>query len=161
MRWGTFVIVAAAVSCNATPRPGPSASRWPVQRVLLVCEPTALNFDARPGADGFRAQVLAFNLTRGREKALWLDDGELEIFLYDGIVVESDRGLVKPLQTWTFSAEQLLGLGTHSQYYGVVHTLELDWTPPGPSRSKITIAARYRSGLGEAVDSSLVTISKG
>src|SRR6185369_2066764 len=67
------------------PRPAVSegSAQSGIHELNLLAIPVALNFDQKPGPDGFIVKVYAGN--RRQPKPLPIENGKLEIIMYDGI----------------------------------------------------------------------------
>jgi hypothetical protein len=147
----SLLIVLAAGGCATFP--GGGGDRF--AEVHLFGLPVTLNLDNRPGADGFAARVYAVKL--GGTKGATIQNGKVEVLMFDGVASVDDVFAKTPAQTWTFTPRQLNAVGEKSTL-GQGYRFVLRWNE-APKRGHITIVARYVPEKGEAVYSSPSTIS--
>jgi len=99
--WLGFTLLGLIIGC-ASPKqktPSPHAnSEGPVDQLNMLAIPVALNFDQRPGPDGFVVKVYAGN--RNRPRPVSILSGTLELLMYDGILKSPGLNTAKPRRTW-------------------------------------------------------------
>ena len=145
-----LLLLPACVSENQSKAPVPApASAGRIQEINLLALPMALDFDGLPGVDGFVLKIYATN--RKATKPLPLDDGKVEVLMYDGIPNPSGPGL-QPAKIWTFTATELKRYEIHTSI-GVGYQLSLLWGEAKPSRNRISVIARYTSAAGAILTS--------
>ncbi len=119
--------------------------RGGVDEVHLIGLPVTFNMDAKPGPDGFAVRV--FVTKGGAAKGSVINDGVLEILMFDGIVGLDELATIQPLQVWKFTPKQLAVVHEQSSL-GNGYRFALRWQN-APSKSHITVAARYVPPQGE------------
>ena len=127
-----------------------------VRELHLFGVPVAINFDQKPGADGFAARVYAGN---GREPAgIRIGSGRLEILIYDGAPSDAARTTQPPLKVWTYEAAKLREFAARSSI-GWGYRFAPQWGESCPTKDRFTVVARYISPSGVIVSSSPGVIS--
>jgi hypothetical protein len=119
--------------------------RGDADEVHLIGLPVTFNMDSKPGPDGFAVRV--FVTKGGSAKGSVINSGLLEILMFDGIVGADDVAALPPMQVWKFSPKQLAVLREQTSL-GNGYRFALRWQNP-PSKSHITVAARYIPPQGE------------
>src|ERR1044071_4390260 len=89
----------ATISCGGGDR---------VDEVHLFGLPVTLNFDGKPGADGFAVRV--FVTKGGGAKGATIQSGNLEVLMFDGVVGADEIATKEPGQIWKFTPHQLTAL---------------------------------------------------
>jgi hypothetical protein len=126
-----------------------------VDEVHLFGLPVTLNFDAKPGPDGFAVRI--FVTKGGGAKGSTIQSGNLEVMMFDGVVGVDEIVTKEPNQTWKFTAGQLAPLREQTSL-GNGYRFALRWENP-PTRGHITVVARYVPPKGNPVYSSPSTIT--
>jgi len=110
--------------------------------------PMAINLDSRPGPDGFAIKIYGGNRTQ--PKPIAIEDGALEILMYDGVLTAEKAAAAKPLRVWTFNSDQLRRFMVKSSI-GVGYNLTLRWEENRPTQSRVTLVARYSPPKAEPI----------
>ncbi len=124
---------------------GNAAPNSPIDRIHIISQPVAINFDQLPGADGFG--VTLFATTAREPKSVAIPEGKLEILMYDGLLKVREFATTKPLKTWTYTAEELRAYAANGSI-GVGYRLTPQWGDQVPTQNRITVLARYTSPTG-------------
>jgi hypothetical protein len=148
-----WMLVAFLAGCAIDPsRSGKSRA---VERVDLLLTSVAVDLDGKPGLDGFGARVYASN--RRSSIGAVLTEGRLELLLFDGVVGAAEVTKTEPLKVWTYDANALKPFAQYTSI-GTGYRFALGWGDRRPSRSRITIVARYVASDGFTVVSAPGTI---
>ena len=124
-----------------------------VDRLLLFLSPTAMNFDGQPGLDGFSGTLYGYR--RDQPKSVALEDGELELLLFAGVL--KGRPLTEgadqptPVQVLRYDASQLK---LHEVIFpiGVAYKFSnVRWDKSALPAGDITVVARFVPASGEAL----------
>lgn len=126
-----------------------------VDEVHLFGLPVTLNFDGKPGADGFAVRI--FVTKGGGAKGSTIQSGNLEVLMFDGVVGADEIATKEPKQVWKFTPHQLTALREQTSL-GAGYRFVLRWDE-APTHGHITVLARYISPKGEPVYSSPSTIT--
>jgi hypothetical protein len=126
-----------------------------INEVHLFGLPITLNLDNRPGADGFAARIYA--VKSDHPKGIPIQNGKMEVLMFDGVVSVDDVFTKTPLQTWSYSPHELKPFGEQSSL-GQGYRFVLRWNEP-PTHGHITIVARYVPEKGEPVYSAPSSIT--
>ena len=126
-----------------------------VDEVHLFGLPVTLNFDGKPGADGFAVRV--FVTKGGGAKGATIQSGNLEVLMFDGVVGADEIATKEPKEIWKFTPRQLTPLREQTSL-GVGYRFALRWNDL-PTHGHITVLARYIPLKGEPVYSSPSTIT--
>ncbi|MBM3837734.1 MAG: hypothetical protein FJ398_07175 [Verrucomicrobia bacterium] len=118
--------------------------------------PVPLNLDAAPGVDGFAIQVYAVN--RRHLKAQPIQDGTLDVLMYDGLVKDLRRDNQSFRHVWSFAADELKRFAFDTAI-GVSYRLTLNWGTDKPRDDKITLIVRYRPSQGASIYSAPSSIA--
>ncbi len=113
-----------------------------VDSIRLFTSSSVLNFDNKPGIDGFTARVYA--IQQDRPKPIKINSGEIEFLVYES-TIEDD-----PLQAWKFDSNKLKRHMGESQI-GVVYDFRLRWDASKAPKRKAAILAQYRSADGKLI----------
>src|SRR5678815_522732 len=100
MRWICSLIAALCIAACATGGRGEH-----VDEVHLFGLPITLNLDGKPGADGFAVRV--FVTKNGGAKGATVENGNLEVLMFDGVVGSDEIAAKEPNQVWKFTPRQL------------------------------------------------------
>jgi hypothetical protein len=146
------LIAALCLAACATMSGGGRGDR--IDEVHLFGLPVTLNFDAKPGPDGFAVRV--FVTKGGGAKGSTIESGNLEVMMFDGVIGADEIATKEPNQTWKFTARQLASLREQTSL-GNGYRFALRWENP-PTHGHITVVARYVPPKGEPVYSSPSTI---
>jgi hypothetical protein len=140
------------------PRPVPDAETGggPIEEINLLAVPVALNLDQTPGLDGFVLKIYA--TTRKRAKPIPIEEGKVEVLMFDGMVGLTGTGSRKPLHIWTFTAVDLRSFEIHGSI-GTGYQLAPLWGDDKPTGGKFTIFVRYTPPKGNPLVSAPSIIS--
>ncbi len=156
------LLLATATGCVSEPRQSKPAPRVtdsgdaPIQEIDVLALPVALNLDQKPGPDGFLIKVFATN--RKKPKAIAIDEGKIEVFMFDGVLGITQPVTSEPKQTWTYSAKDLKLYEIRSSV-GIGYQLSPTWGDAKPAGSKITVGVRYTPPNGRFINSAPSVIS--
>ncbi len=151
------LLVGLLVGCAGRPG-GTSAASSPVDTLVLLSAPTAVDVAPAPGPDGIEIKIYA--LTKSKSKPIAITSGKLEVLLFDGVINEQTPADVKPLRVWTRPAADLKGFANKTAI-GVSYPLTLLWGESRPKQDMITIVARYIAPDGRTIYSGPSTIPVG
>jgi hypothetical protein len=126
-----------------------------VDAVHVFGLPVTINMDTRPGADGFA--VRAFVTKNGGAKGVTINNGTIEILMFDGAVKLDEITTKEPKQSWKFTAKQLAAMREQTSL-GNAYRFTLRWTDP-PTHGHVTVLARYLPPRGEPIYSSPSSIT--
>lgn len=129
----------------------------PVDRVdqitVMAVPPAAVNWDAKPGADGVQIMLFFFR----SDKAV-LVNGTVEFLLYEGPVARREVLSREPFYVWRFTSEELARYqGRGRGIWG--YARRLPWGPKAPESGSVTLVARYTSPTGGEVYSAPTTVA--
>jgi len=127
-----------------------------IEEINVLAVPVALSFDQAPGPDGFVVKIYAS--ARKRPKPVPIENGKLELVMYDGMVGLMGPGSSQPLRVWTFTAQDLKAFEFHSTI-GTGYQLAPLWGNDQPTSGKITILVRYIPPKGNPISSAPSIIS--
>ena len=152
-------IVAVLGGC-ATSRPGGSSSsrsdQTRIDELNLLAMPVAINLDSVPGVDGFAIQVYAVD--RSRPKTQAIQNGTLDILMYDGLLKEIIPDASQYRHVWSYPADQLKVYAAGTTI-GASYRFTLNWGADKPRDDKVTLIARYRPVQGAAIYSAPSSIA--
>ncbi|MBL9167906.1 MAG: hypothetical protein JNN07_09215 [Verrucomicrobiales bacterium] len=123
-----------------------SSSR--IQELHLFTMPSALDLDAQPGPDGFEVRVYAS--TAEKAKGLPINQGRLEVLMWDGVLSAQKSATNKPLHVWSLKPEELKRFSTQTSL-GVGYRLTLRWEEHVPKKEGFTVVARFFPTKGDPV----------
>ena len=152
MRFAWSLMAALCLAACGTMSGGRSER---VDEVHLFGLPVTLNFDGKPGADGFAVRV--FVTKGGGAKGSTIQSGALEVLMFDGVVGADAIATKEPKQIWKFTPKQLAPLREQTSL-GDGYRFALRWSE-APTHGHITVLARYVPMNGEPVFSSPSTIT--
>jgi hypothetical protein len=132
------------------------SSRSDINEVHLFGLPVGINLDNVPGADAFSIRVYAS--TAQQPKGVVIRQGTLDIVLFDGTFAPNQPITGTPLRVWSFSPQQLKALANENRL-GTGYEFTLPWAGTPPTRSRVTVLARYRPKSGNPVVSGPSAIS--
>jgi len=157
-----LAVAAGTIGCRTGPLTVSGRPPKPVDRVdkvaLRISPPMPLNWDDRPGLDGFQAQVNFFQLDRPLSVTV---EGVLEFMLYEGRGTVDVLAETKPVQTWAFEGPTLRRHQGKTMF-GWGYAMRLPWGPSPPKSSSVTLIARYRpAGGGKDIPSDPLHVAMG
>jgi hypothetical protein len=152
------LLLLACVSDKPPRKPFPSVTTGPVDQIQILAAPFAVDLDGLPGPDGIAVKFYA--LSAQQPGAVPVQSGTLEVFMYDGLVGEQPAFTNAPLHTWKLSAEQLKPFEVRSAV-GAAYQLSLPWGKDRPTKSRVTVLARYTVADRPIRSSSTSVISVG
>jgi hypothetical protein len=126
-----------------------------VDEVHLFGLPVTVNMDGKPGPDGFAIRV--FVTQRNQSKGSPLNNGDLEIMMFDGVLSAAEVLEQTPLQSWKFTSRQI-SPNREITSLGTGYRFALRWDT-APKRGYITVVARCIPPAGDPVYSSPSTIA--
>jgi hypothetical protein len=146
------------VTEGGKPKPVRSASSrgGEINEINLLAVPVALNFDQAPGPDGFVVKVYAS--AQNRPKPVPIENGKVEVVMYDGMIGLTGPGSLHPLRVWSFTADNLKPFQIESSI-GTGYQLAPLWGNDKPTNDKITIVVRYYPPKGNPISSAPSVIS--
>jgi len=151
--WGALLL-GGAFGCSTpskeTKAAPPSPGSQSIQEINLLAIPVALNFDQKPGPDGFVIKVYASN--RKRPKALPIEHGKIEVVMYDGIPGVTEGVSLEPRRTWTYTAAELKPFEVHNAI-GTGYQLAPQWGDTPPTGNQISVLVRYTPEEGGIIRS--------
>ena len=124
-----------------------------IDDLFLLSSPAALNFDGRPGSDGFPIQMYAYQ--RENPKGVLITSGEVKIELYDGRGVEEGA---EPLSSWSYTPDRLEAQQMRTTF-GAGYYFVVRWEREEPPRGDVTVIVRYDDGDGRTIASAPMTIA--
>lgn len=133
-----------------------SSSR--IQELHLFTVPSAMDLDGKPGADGFEVRIYAS--TAEKAKGLPINQGRLEVLMWDGVLSSQKGSTNKPLHSWTFKSDELKRFSTQTSL-GVGYNLVLRWEEDVPRKEGFTVVARFFPNKGNPVYSAPSGIAMG
>ena len=157
--WLGFTLLGLIIGCASPKQKNPSPhanSEGPVDQLNMLAIPVALNFDQRPGPDGFVVKVYAGN--RNRPRPVSILSGTLELLMYDGILKSPGLNTAKPRRTWKYTSEELQAHVLKSSI-GICYQLAPQWGETKPLGEKISVVAHYTSPEGLSLYSAASVIS--
>ncbi len=147
-------LVAVALTGCAAPSTV-SSDVAPIERLVLLTSPTALNFDQRPGVDGFAVKIYAFS--RDVPRPLAITSGVLEVMLFDGVLA-GPPGDTEPRIAVRHEAADLARRATRS-VVGIGYTVAITWKDARELPDDVTLIARHESTSGRVVYSTPLSIA--
>jgi hypothetical protein len=130
----------------------------PIDELNVLAVPVALNFDQSSGPDGFVIKIYAGS--RKRAKPVAIENGRLEILMFDGTLDLNSSEEPKPWKTWTFTADEIRPFEIRSSI-GVGYQLQPLWGKARPTQDKFTVIARYIPQKGRRIISQPSVIAVG
>ncbi|MCD6364533.1 MAG: hypothetical protein J7M14_01530 [Planctomycetes bacterium] len=124
---------------------GPPRPVAAVDGIEMRVNPIALNWDGLSGADGLLTTISLYRKTPMRAVTV---SGTLELLLFEGAVAPGYIEKAQPIETWSFSSEQLAEHVVRDMV-GWSYVLRLGWTGARPQASSVTLVARYRPPGGQ------------
>jgi hypothetical protein len=159
---GVLLVALFLAGCVSDPqKKKPSAPPQPVatsgiQEINVLALPMALNFDAKPGPDGFVIKVYAANPKR--PKPLPINEGKIEVFMFDGVPGMTQDATGEARRVWTYTATQLAEYQIKTSI-GPAYQFALPWGDAIPKGDRITVAVRYTEPSGHFINSAPSVIS--
>ena len=132
-------------------RPHPGARYTPhvvhgeITELHLLSSPAAVRVDTAGKMAGFAGQIYASNPRIAG--ALVIEEGSLEVLLFDGLLSNVPIETLKPAQVWTFSAAELKRLERGTSI-GASYSLSLVWSELKLIQDRVTAVARYTNRRG-------------
>ena len=154
-----LAMLLGCVSSDATkkkPAQAPQTGGQAITEINLLAIPVALNFDQKPGPDGFVIKVFASN--RQRPKPLEIESGRIEILMFDGAPGTAEGASFEPKRVWNYTAQELRGLEVRSSI-GIGYQITAIWGEAKPAGNKISVVVRYTGPSGGSVVSAPSVIS--
>lgn len=133
----------------------------PIDRLVLLSLPTAINLDEQPGSDGVQVTLYAFR--RGLALAGPLVDGLLTVDLYDGVISTFTSDGVEPIKSARYEPGDLEGRAFRSTF-GIGYSLVVRWDADRAPEKAVTLLARWEpsgGGADTAIRSKPATLSLG
>jgi hypothetical protein len=127
-----------------------------IQEINVLAMPMALNFDAKPGPDGFIIKIYASNPKR--PKPLFIEEGKVEIYMFDGVPGMTADATGEPRRIWAYTAAELIQFEIKSSI-GPAYQFALLWGEAKPRGDRITVGVRYTPPSGRSIDSAPSVIS--
>jgi hypothetical protein len=134
----------------------PEAGSQSIQEINVLAIPVALNFDERPGPDGFVIKVFASN--RKRAKPLPIEKGSIEVLMFDGVPGMTEGASLQPKRIWSYSAEELKHF-ENTGSIGLAYQLAPLWGDAKPTGNNISVVVRYTAPSGATIASAPSVIS--
>ena len=125
---------------------------------LVLTPPAPLNWDGRPGVDGFLARLYCWCPLES--KLAVPVNGTLEVALYEGRCSAGELPEKKPFHVWTFRENQTGALMSKT-LFGWGYSLELGWGDHVPLSPTVTLQVRHRSRGGRVTLSDPVNVAMG
>ena len=149
------------LGCVSEPKAGRAAApsisnRGGIQEINLLAIPVALNLDDKPGLDGFVIKIYPGN--RSQPKPLLIEEGAIEVFMFDGIPGVTTEASSEPRRVWNYTAQELRQYEIGSSI-GPCYQLAPLWGDAKPTGSRISVIARYTAPDGRSVTSAPSIIS--
>lgn len=124
----------------------------------LFSSPAALNLDDDPEADGFPIKVYA--VSRGAVKGRTIEEGQLEIRLYDGLVSGTELETKTPLFVHSFGPTELAQRAV-STPIGTAYDVLVRWDENPPRTPEVTVTVRWIAPDGRVVGARPVALRLG
>ena len=153
-----LVLGAGCVSDKKSLPPIPPVVPGTIEQIHMLTSPFAVNLDGVPGPDGIAAKVYAGS--QNQPRFFPIESGTLEILMFDGWVSDLSASASIPLRVWKFTAEELKAYELPSAV-GTGYQLALPWGDKRPTKTRLTVVARYTSAKGAAIYSSPSIIAMG
>ena len=128
----------------------------PITEINLLAIPVALNFDDKPGPDGFVIKVFANS--RKRPKTQPIESGTIDVLMFDGVPGGPDSASLQPLRIWSYSAQELKSFEVHGSI-GTGYQLAPRWGDAKPTGNSISVVVRYTARSGASIASAPSVIS--
>lgn len=142
-------------ACSTPPKSSDEPEPGAIVKLNLIAVPVGLNLDNRPGPDGFSVKVYANDTLHA--KGIPIRDGLLEILAFDGSFF-GRTNMPPTLRTWKFPATDLAPYRFKSTI-GIGYEFTLLWGTNKPSRTLISVAARYFAPNGRVVTARASSVS--
>ena len=151
MRWCAVFAALLLGGCAALSGGGNEG----VEAIHVFGLPVTINMDTRPGPDGFAVRV--FVTKNGGAKGATINNGAIEVLMFDGVIGADEIQTKQPTQLWRFTPKQLSAMREQTSL-GNAYRFALRWDEP-PRHRHITVLARYLSERGEPMYSSPSSIT--
>ncbi len=142
-------------ACSTPPKSSDEPEPGAIVKLNLIAVPVGLNLDNRPGPDGFSVKVYANDTLHA--KGIPIRDGLLEILAFDGSFF-GRTNMPPTLRTWKFPATDLAPYRFKSTI-GIGYEFTLLWGTNKPSRTLMSVAARYIAANGRVVTARASSVS--
>jgi hypothetical protein len=126
-----------------------------INELHLLTSAAAVSLDGQGLAAGFAIRVYASSPASA--ETVPIARGTLDILMYDGVVPPAAIATNTPLQTWSFTADQLRASARVSAV-GTSYPLTLRWLDKKPTLDRITVLACYRDPRNVNIYSALATV---
>ncbi|MEM7236194.1 MAG: hypothetical protein AAF517_28785 [Planctomycetota bacterium] len=127
----------------------------PVQKLVLLTAPAAVNLDDKPGQDGVPATVYFGQVQP--ETTVRVTEGELELLVFEGHVRDPIGTGAAPNSRAVYSAESLAPRGARTGVGLFGYRVVGRWKPPIRS-DQVTLLARYIRPDGQVISSAPVSV---
>jgi hypothetical protein len=146
------ILLALIPGCALLGRSAPP----PIGEIHLFGLPTALTLpgSSLPAGVGVRIYASETNGSRG----LPVQDGRLDVLLFDQSAVGLNPQTQKPLKVWSFQAADL-AVFRSATMVGMCYQLELRWGPDRPKGKVATVVARYSGSDKSEIYSTATSIA--
>jgi hypothetical protein len=132
-----------------------SQQRGSLVELNVIAIPVGLNLDRIPGPESFSVKI--FGNDSVHPKAVPIRSGTLEILAFDGGFFGRSN-LPPVLKVWRYAAGDLLAHRFNSSI-GTGYEFTLSWGTNHPTRTLMSVAARYTSDQGEVLTSRASSVS--
>ncbi len=146
------------VGCTIAGKHGTSEPSGPIDTLVMLTAPAAVDIAPPLGPDGIAMRIYATSSSNSR--ALPIKDGRLEVLMFDGVINDQTPASVTPLHVWTRTPAELRPFANKSPL-GTSYLLTLEWGQDRPHQPNITIVARYITAAGQVIYSAPSTIPVG
>lgn len=148
-RWVAYFVVAGLLwTGGCATSGGRVASGGTIESLHLFGLPIALELDGRPGPDGIGIRLFASAGTQAR--GVSIQQGTLEILLFEGTVPEGEIRSTPPRKVWALTPANLRPYESETSL-GVGYQLALRWENLRPRQNSATVVARYRTPGGKEI----------
>lgn len=144
--------------CGCAGGAGRKGGAAALESLHVLSVPVAVDFDGVPGPDGFALTLFA----KGSKSAKGapLPAGVLELLMYDGLYADGMSPAPELLRAWRFTEAEWRKHSGRSAV-GTGYRFTLRWEEARPTRSQITIVARFTPDRGPAVKSAPSSVAVG
>lgn len=127
-----------------------------IDEMHLFGSPVALRLHGSKVPNGLAVSVYANNSRVAR--GLAINEGTLEVLMFDSVLKPGDAAKQTPLHVWSFAARDLAKLEAKTSL-GTGYRLVLEWGEDKPRSNSVTLVARYQTKGGTPVYSTPNAIS--
>lgn len=132
------------------------SSRAGISELHLFGNPVAMNLDGIPGPDGIGIRIFASS--SGKAKGVPINQGTLEILMFDGVPNATLTNSLVPSKVWSFNPTDLRAYMADTSL-GTGYQFALPWGDQRPKQSRVTVMARLSLPKGQVVSSDSSSIS--